>query len=97
MSQAARPHRVGLISLGCPKNLVDSEVMLGELRRQGHRIVSDLADAETVIVNTCGFVEEAKQESIDTILEVAARKGSGGAPAPRRRLHGQPLRRGAGP
>ena len=77
MSQAARPHRVGLISLGCPKNLVDSEVMLGELRRQGHRIVYDLADAETVIVNTCGFVEEAKQESIDTILEVAARKGSG--------------------
>ena len=70
--------RVGLISLGCAKNLVDSEVMLGELERRGHRIVNDVEEAETVIVNTCGFVEEAKQESIDAILEVAKAKAEGG-------------------
>ena len=69
--------RVGMISLGCPKNRVDSEIMLGELRKRGHTIVSDLEDAETVIVNTCGFIEEAKQESIDAILEVAAAKQAG--------------------
>ena len=68
---------VGLISLGCAKNLVDSEVMLGELEGRGHRIVNDIEQAETVIVNTCGFVEEAKQESIDAILEVARAKGDG--------------------
>jgi ribosomal protein S12 methylthiotransferase len=70
--------RVGLISLGCAKNLVDSEVMLGELESRGHQIVNDLEQAETVIVNTCGFVEEAKQESIDAILEVVRAKGEGG-------------------
>ena len=69
--------RVGLISLGCAKNLVDSEVMLGELESRGHRIVNDLDEAETVIVNTCGFVEEAKQESIEAILEVARAKTGG--------------------
>ena len=66
-----------MISLGCAKNLVDSEVMLGELRRQGYEVVQDLDAAETVIVNTCAFIDEAKQESIDTILEVAGRKGKG--------------------
>jgi ribosomal protein S12 methylthiotransferase len=66
-----------MISLGCPKNLVDSEIMLGRLRARGHAIVDDIADAETVVVNTCGFVEEAKAESIDSILEVAALKGHG--------------------
>jgi ribosomal protein S12 methylthiotransferase len=71
------PPRVGMISLGCAKNLVDSEVMLGELRRQGYQVVQDLEAAETVIVNTCAFIDEAKQESIDTILEVAGRKGQG--------------------
>ena len=69
--------RVGLISLGCAKNLVDSEVMLGELEGRGYRIVNDLDEADTVIVNTCGFVEEAKQESIDAILEVAQAKSRG--------------------
>ncbi|HRS36232.1 MAG TPA: 30S ribosomal protein S12 methylthiotransferase RimO [Thermoanaerobaculia bacterium] len=70
--------RVGLISLGCAKNLVDSEIMLGELRRQGHEIVADLDEAEMVVVNTCAFIDEAKRESIDAILEVAARKGPDG-------------------
>ncbi len=69
--------RVGMISLGCPKNLVDSEVMLGELARRGYEVVSDLEQAGTVIVNTCAFIEEAQQESIDTILEVVGRKGHG--------------------
>jgi ribosomal protein S12 methylthiotransferase len=66
-----------MISLGCAKNRVDSEVMLGELRAQGYEVVADLEGADTVIVNTCGFVEEARRESIDAILEVAARKPEG--------------------
>lgn len=77
VSQPVPPSRIGLISLGCAKNLVDSEILLGELARRGHEITPDLERAETVIVNTCGFVEEARQESIDAILEVAARKGRG--------------------
>lgn len=66
-----------MISLGCAKNLVDSEVMLGELRNRGHEITSDIEGAETVIINTCAFIDEAKRESIDAILEVAQRKGQG--------------------
>ncbi len=77
MSGSETPKKVGVVSLGCPKNLVDTEVMLGELRRQGHEIVGSLDEADTVIVNTCGFIGEAKEESIDTILEVAAAKGNG--------------------
>ncbi len=68
---------VGLISLGCPKNTVDAEVMLGRLESQGFEIVQDLEDAETVIVNTCGFIDAAKEESIETILEVAGAKQTG--------------------
>ena len=71
------PRRVGMISLGCPKNRVDSEIMLGELRRRGYEGVADVEQADTVIVNTCGFIDEAKQESIDTILDVAALKVGG--------------------
>ena len=74
--------KVGLISLGCAKNLVDAEVMLGHLAEQGAEIVRDIHAAEVVIVNTCGFIDSAKQESVETILEVAARKGKG----PLRRL-----------
>ncbi len=67
-----------MISLGCAKNLVDSEIMLGELARQGYQVSAELEQAETVVINTCAFIEEAKQESIDTILEVVGRKGQGG-------------------
>ncbi len=74
---AGKTRRIGLISLGCAKNRVDSEVMLGRLRAGGHRIVPSLEEADTVVVNTCGFIDEARQESIDTILELAARKGRG--------------------
>src|SRR5436309_13649001 len=70
--------RVGMISLGCPKNLVDAEVMLGQLGQGADvTIVNDLQQADVVIVNTCGFIDAAKQESIDTILEIAGRKGKG--------------------
>ncbi len=77
MNETARRPRVGMISLGCPKNLVDSEVMLGELARRGYDVVNDLDLADTVVVNTCAFIEEAQQESVDTILEVVGRKGKG--------------------
>jgi ribosomal protein S12 methylthiotransferase len=77
MTAPDRRPRVGMISLGCPKNLVDSEIMLGELARRGYEVVNDLDGAETVVVNTCAFIEEAKQESIDAILEVVGRKGRG--------------------
>src|SRR5436305_1107597 len=69
--------KIGLVSLGCPKNLVDSEVMLGLARDAGHEITQDAADADVLVVNTCAFIDAAKQESIDTILEMASRKTEG--------------------
>ncbi len=65
---------IGFVSLGCAKNLVDSEVMLGILSREGYEIVSRPEDADVIVVNTCGFIDSAKQESIDTILEMASYK-----------------------
>lgn len=64
-------NKVGVVSLGCPKNLVDSEIMLGALARDGFEIVVDKNQADIIIVNTCGFIESAKRESIDTILEMS--------------------------
>ena len=69
--------KVGFVSLGCPKNLVDSEVMLGILARHDYKITSDHQDADVIIINTCGFIESAKKESIDTILELAKLKETG--------------------
>jgi ribosomal protein S12 methylthiotransferase len=69
--------KVGLIGLGCAKNLVDGEVMLGHLTEGGVEITPDLDAAEVVIVNTCGFIEDAKRESVGAILDVARRKGKG--------------------
>jgi len=71
--------KVGFVSLGCPKNLVDSEVMMGQLAEAGYEITSDAGEAETVVVNTCGFIESAKQESIDAILEATRWKSEGKA------------------
>ncbi|MDW7966694.1 MAG: MiaB/RimO family radical SAM methylthiotransferase, partial [Thermoanaerobaculum sp.] len=71
------PLKVGMISLGCAKNLVDSEVMLGFLTQRGVEVTTDPQQAEVIIVNTCGFLEEAKQESINTILEMAQLKETG--------------------
>src|SRR2546425_10868464 len=66
-----RPVRVGLISLGCAKNLVDAEIMLGSLMKEGVEITNDAAEADVVIVNTCSFIDSAQEESVDTILESA--------------------------
>ncbi len=69
--------KVGFMSLGCPKNLVDSEVMLGHLRLKGFTITPDPAQAEILVVNTCGFIESAKKESIEAILQAASYKKEG--------------------
>ena len=69
--------KIGLVSLGCPKNLVDSEVMLGLAQNAGHELTRDPAGADVLVVNTCAFIDSAKQESIDTILEMAQHKASG--------------------
>jgi ribosomal protein S12 methylthiotransferase len=69
--------KIGMISLGCPKNLVDSEVMLGLAQQAGHQLTRDPADADVLVVNTCAFIDKAKRESIDTILEMAAHKRRG--------------------
>ena len=69
--------KIGMISLGCPKNLVDSEVMLGLAQQAGHELTRDAADADVLVVNTCAFIDKAKQESIDAILEMAELKKQG--------------------
>src|SRR4029453_2593241 len=69
--------KIGLISLGCPKNLVDSEVMLGLAHEAGHELTQDAAAADVLVVNTCAFIDSAKQESINTILEMARHKTDG--------------------
>jgi ribosomal protein S12 methylthiotransferase len=69
--------KVGFLSLGCPKNLVDSEVMLGHLRLRGYQITPLLEEAQVLVVNTCGFIDAAKQESVDAILQAAAMKQQG--------------------
>ena len=66
--------KVSLVSLGCPKNLVDAEVMLGYLSRDAYEVTTDETQADIIVVNTCSFIKEAKQESIDTILDLADRK-----------------------
>ncbi len=79
MAGAAGKPKVGFVSLGCPKNLVDTEVMMGLLQRQGCEITPDAEAAEVLVVNTCAFIESAQRESVDAILELAARKRSGQA------------------
>ncbi len=69
--------KIGMISLGCAKNRVDSENLLGRLKAAGHEFVDDPAQADAIFVNTCGFIEDAKQESIDAILEMAAARKKG--------------------
>ncbi|HXG83073.1 MAG TPA: 30S ribosomal protein S12 methylthiotransferase RimO [Pyrinomonadaceae bacterium] len=69
--------KVGFVSLGCPKNLVDSEVMMGQLKAAGYEITNTEADADVLVVNTCGFIESAKQESIGAILDATSQKSNG--------------------
>jgi ribosomal protein S12 methylthiotransferase len=77
--QVAGPQKIGFVSLGCPKNLVDSEVMMGLLARAGAEISPRAEDADVIVVNTCSFIESAQQESVNTILEMAGLKTSGRA------------------
>lgn len=69
--------KVGMISLGCPKNQVDGEALLAKLKKAGYEIVNNIEDSDVMIVNTCGFIEQAKREAIDTILEVVEYKNAG--------------------
>ncbi|MBI5748120.1 MAG: 30S ribosomal protein S12 methylthiotransferase RimO [Nitrospinae bacterium] len=69
--------KIGMVSLGCPKNTVDSEIVLGSLADKGYSVTSDEGDADVIIVNTCGFIDSAKEESIDAILEMAEYKRKG--------------------
>src|SRR5438067_2815367 len=78
-STSSSRKKIGFVSLGCPKNLVDSEVMMGLLNQAGAEITPRAADADIIVVNTCSFIDSAKQESVDTILEMAELKASGRA------------------
>ena len=69
--------KVGIVSLGCPKNQVDAEQLFGRLKQAGYELVGDAALADVAIINTCGFIESAKQESIDEILSFCTLKGEG--------------------
>jgi ribosomal protein S12 methylthiotransferase len=71
--------KIGFVSLGCPKNLVDTEVMMGQLISSGHELTPHPSDADVIVVNTCSFIDPAKQESVDTILEMAEYKKTGRA------------------
>src|SRR5438309_5594424 len=77
--EAAKPTKVGFVSLGCPKNLVDSEVMMGLLASSGAQLTQSAEDADVIVVNTCSFIDSAKQESVNTILEMAQHKITGKA------------------
>ncbi len=77
--QVVSPQKIGFVSLGCPKNLVDSEVMMGLLARAGAELSPRAEDADVIVVNTCSFIESAQQESVNTILEMAGLKTSGRA------------------
>src|SRR5262245_27281371 len=74
-SAAQKPPKVGFVSLGCPKALVDSERIITKLRSEGYEVAPDYAGADVVVVNTCGFLDSAKQESLDAIGEALAENG----------------------
>src|SRR5438128_12283839 len=76
-ASALPPAKVGFVSLGCPKNLVDSEVMMGLLAQAGAELIPRAEDADVIVVNTCSFIEAAQQESVNTILEMARHKVGG--------------------
>lgn len=79
VGQGGHRQKVGFVSLGCPKNLVDSEVMMGMLARAGAELTTRAEDADVIVVNTCSFIESAQQESVNTILEMAGHKAGGKA------------------
>src|SRR4051812_37470723 len=75
--ETASPPKVGMISLGCAKNLVDAEIMLGSVLKSGMEITADAGEADVLVVNTCAFIDSAKEESIDAILEAHQQRGLG--------------------
>src|SRR4051812_12134988 len=75
VSDSASPIKVGMISLGCAKNLVDAEIMLGSVLQKGMQVTSDAREADVLIVNTCAFIDTAKEESIEAILEAHQQRG----------------------
>lgn len=77
LQKPSSPRKVGMISLGCAKNLVDAEVMLGDAASRGYEVTANSDDADVIVVNTCGFIDTAKQESIDAILEAGAKLRTG--------------------
>src|SRR3954470_16375117 len=77
LSTSSSRKKIGFVSLGCPKNLVDSEVMMGMLNQAGAELTPRAQDADTIVVNTCSFIDRAQRESVDTILEMARLKTSG--------------------
>jgi ribosomal protein S12 methylthiotransferase len=77
--RSAQAPKIGFVSLGCPKNLVDSEVMMGMLAQAGAELIPHAEDADVIVVNTCSFIESAQRESVNTILEMARHKGNGRA------------------
>jgi len=82
VASPVRP-KVGFVSLGCPKNLVDSEVMMGLLHHSGAELTADAADSDIIVINTCSFIDSAKQESVNTILEMVKHKQQNGGRASR--------------
>src|ERR1700756_2306144 len=76
-SDVSRTKKVGFVSLGCPKNLVDSEVMMGMLAQAGAELTPRAEEADVIVVNTCSFIDSAQQESVNTILEMARHKTGG--------------------
>src|SRR5713101_8308950 len=82
-ARAETPVKVGFVSLGCPKNLVDSEVMMGMLASSGAQTTARADEADVIVVNTCSFIDTAKQESVDTILQMARHKASAENPGGR--------------
>src|SRR3977135_152912 len=73
----ASPPKVGMISLGCAKNLVDAEIMLGSVLQSGMQVTADAGEADVLVVNTCAFIDSAKEESIEAILEAHQQRGLG--------------------
>src|SRR5437762_7476597 len=80
ISETASPPKVGMISLGCAKNLVDAEIMLGSVLQSGMQITADAGEADVLVVNTCAFIDSAKEESIEAILEAHQQRGLGKKP-----------------
>src|SRR3954447_24517314 len=74
-TESASPAKVGMISLGCAKNLVDAEIMLGSVLKSGMQVTANAEDADVLVINTCAFIDSAKEESVDAILEAHQQRG----------------------